>query len=340
LNRAGVPLLEIVSEPDIRTAEEARAYAESLRDILKYLGVNSGDMQKGVMRIEPNVSVRRKGDPKFGTRTEIKNLNSFRALERGIDYEIQRQIKILETGGRVRQETVGWDENQQVTYIQRVKEDEDDYRYFPEPDLPPLVIDTEWIESVQASLPELPQAKCQRFQDQYELTPYTAQVLTTDRAVADYFESVVVVTPQVSPKTVANWIAGELYALMNDAGVEITSVKISPAALGALLGLARDQTVNQQTAKTILADMFVSGQSPHEIVKNRGLNQISDQEQIATLVAQVLENNLEQVVAYREGKLSLSNWFFGQVMRATSGKANPQVVRAELDRQLANLTGP
>lgn len=337
LNRAGVPLLEIVSEPDMRSAAQARRYAETLRDILKYLGVNSGDMQKGVMRIEPNVSVRRLGDPQLGTRTEIKNLNSFRALERGIEFEIQRQIHILEAGGQVRQETVGWDEAQQVTFVQRVKEGEEDYRYFPEPDLPPLVVDADWIASVQASLPELPGAKRQRFQDDYELTPYLAQVLTAERAVADYFEAVVAAAPQVSPTTAANWIAGELYALMNAAGIEIAAVKASPANVGALLALLEDQVINQQSAKTVLGEMFASGQSPQEIVKTRGLGQISDRDHIAGLVAQALEANPQEVQSYQAGKLNLANWFFGQIMRAARGQANTQVIREELERQLASL---
>ncbi len=337
LNRAGVPLLEIVSEPDIRSAEQARLYAEILRDILRYLGVNSGDMQKGVMRIEPNVSVRRLGDSEFGTRTEIKNLNSFRALERGIEFEIHRQVQILEAGGQVRQETVGWDENQQVTFIQRVKEGEEDYRYFPEPDLPPLVVDQDWIASVKDSLPELPEAKRQRFQDSYELTPYLAQVLTAEQAVADYFESVVAAAPKVSPKTAANWIAGELYALMNTASIDITAVTVSPPNLGALLALLEDQVINQQSAKIVLGEMFSSSRSPHEIVETLGLIQISDQDHIAGLVTQVLDDNPHEVQSYRAGKHSLSNWFFGQVMRAARGKANPQVIRAELDRQLARL---
>ncbi len=337
LNRAGVPLLEIVSEPDIRSAEQARRYAETLRDILKYLGVNSGDMQKGVMRIEPNVSVRRSGDSEFGTRTEIKNLNSFRSLERGIEFEIHRQVQILEAGGQVRQETVGWDENQQVTFIQRVKEGEEDYRYFPEPDLPPLVVDQDCIASVKDSLPELPEAKRQRFQDRYELTPYLAQVLTAEQAVADYFESVVAAAPKVSPKTAANWIAGELYALMNTASIDITAVTVSPPNLGALLALLEDQVINQQSAKIVLGEMFSSSRSPHEIVETLGLIQISDQDHIAGLVTQVLDDNPHEVQSYRAGKHSLSNWFFGQVMRAARGKANPQVIRAELDRQLALL---
>ena len=208
LNRAGVPLLEIVSEPDIRSAEGARAYAEAIRSILKYLGVNSGNMQKGVMRIEPNVSIRPIGTQTLGTRTEIKNLNSFRALERGIAYEVSRQTKTLEAGKQVQQETVGWDETRQVTFMQRVKEGEEDYRYFPEPDLPPLIIDPDWVEKIRATLPELPLEKFKRFQEQYDLTPYDTGVLVTDHDIADFFEKVAGAVSNVNPKIVANWITG------------------------------------------------------------------------------------------------------------------------------------
>lgn len=337
LNRAGVPLLEIVTEPDIRSAAEARAYAETLRNILMYLDVNSGDMQKGVMRIEPNVSVRLIGAREFGTRTEIKNLNSFRALERGIDFEIQRQIQILEAGGQVQQETVGWDEDQQITFVQRVKEGEDDYRYFPEPDLPALVIGYDWLEIIRASLPELPQAKYERFKDQYSLSAYTAQVMIAERDVADYFEAVVAAEPSISPQIAANWIVGELFGLMNESGVPITTVRVKPEALGKLLVLVKDQVINHTSAKLVLIEMFSSGQSAQEIVDTRRLGQISDQEAIARLVAEVLRGNPDQIIVYLDGKVSLSNWFFGQVMRLARGKANPNIVRAELERQLAKL---
>ena len=334
LNRAGVPLLEIVSEPDLRSAEEARVYAETLRSILRYLNVNSGDMQKGVMRIEPNVSVRPAGTVAFGVRTEIKNLNSFRALERGIDYEVKRQIKILESGGQVRQETVGWDEERQVTFVQRVKEGEEDYRYFPEPDLPPLVIDNEWIERVRADMPELPAAKYIRFQEQYNLSAYDARILVNERDIASYFEAVIAASPAVSPKIVANWISGDLFGLMNESGLDIKDVRVSPESLGRLLGLLGDGTVNNTTAKSVLKDMFGTGKSAEEIVTDRGLRQISDMDQIKGVVANVLEVNPGQVESYLKGKQGLVNWFFGQIMRATRGKANPQIVRAELEHQL------
>jgi aspartyl-tRNA(Asn)/glutamyl-tRNA(Gln) amidotransferase subunit B len=337
LNRAGVPLLEIVSEPDIRSAEEARVYAETLRTILKYLGVNAGDMQKGLIRIEPNVSVRPLGSQGFGTRTEIKNLNSFRALERGIAYEVQRQIEILAQGGQVRQETVGWDEDRQVTFVQRVKEGEEDYRYFPEPDLPPLVLNSHWVEEIRRSLPESPIAKYQRFQEQYELTLYDAEVLVSEVEVAEYFEATLGSAPGVSPKMVASWITGELFSLMNAAGDSIAGLKISPEYLGELLALIQNETINNTTGKSVLARMYQSGKSAAEIVEARGLRQISNKEEIAEAVEAVLKHNPDQVASYFGGKDGLSNWFFGQVMRETRGKANPQVVRSELERQLSIL---
>lgn len=337
LNRAGVPLLEIVSEPDIRSSEEARAYAETLRNILKYLGVNSGDMQKGVMRIEPNVSVRPIGTQAFGTRTEIKNLNSFRALERGIEYEIRRQIVILAAGEQVQQETVGWDEDRQATFIQRVKEGEEDYRYFPEPDLPPLIISQDWIEALRASLPELPAAKFERFQEQYGLTAYDADVLVTEQSNAAYFEKVLEAGPGLSPKLAANWITGELFGLLKESQEAITATRVKPEALAGLLKRVEEGVVNNTMGKSILAEMFASGRSADEIVEARGLRQISDLEHIAGKVAIVLQENADQVTSYLDGKEGLANWFFGQVMRATRGKANPQVVRAELDRQLSIL---
>ncbi len=337
LNRAGVPLLEIVSEPDIRSAEEARAYAETLRRILKYLDVNAGDMQKGLIRIEPNVSIRPVGARRFGTRTEIKNLNSFRALERGIAYEVQRQIEIVEQGNRVRQETVGWDEDRQVTFVQRIKEGEEDYRYFPEPDLPPLVLDRDWVEGIRISLPENPTAKFERFQEQYKLNAYDAEVLVAEQDVADYFEAVVGFASRVPPKMVASWITGELFSLMNESGGGIADLKMSSEALGGLLVLIQDGAINTTTGKSVLAVMLESGKSAVEIVDARGLRQISNIEQIAERVESVLRDNPDQVASYLGGKDGLSNWFFGQVMRATRGKANPQVVRAELERQLLNL---
>lgn len=337
LNRAGVPLLEIVTEPDLRSAEEVRAYAMALRSLLRYLGVNSGDMQKGVMRIEPNISVRPLGEEEFGTRTEVKNLNSFRALERSVDFEVQRQIGLLERDQPVVQETRGWDENLGKTFTQRVKEEAEDYRYFPEPDLPPLVIDETKLGEIRAALPELPRAKFHRFQSQYGLNAYDAGVLTDERAVADYFEQTLSVVPEATPKVVANWITGDLFALLNQAGVNIDEANLGPQALGDLIRLVVQGEVNQNTAKTILWEMFTSGKPAEAIVSERGLRQISDQGIVSEMVEQVLKSNPEQVAKYLGGKESVARWFFGQVMRATKGQANPQLVQKELERQLAEL---
>jgi aspartyl-tRNA(Asn)/glutamyl-tRNA(Gln) amidotransferase subunit B len=335
LNRAGVPLLEIVTEPDLHTAEEVRLYATALRSLLRYLRVNSGDMQKGVMRIEPNISVRPQGSSELGTRTEVKNLNSLRALERSVDYEIQRQVALLRRGERVIQQTVGWDDLRGVTFTQRVKETEDDYRYFPEPDLPPLVLDPAWIEQVRLALPELPAARFHRFQEQYALSAYDADVLVAERLTADYYEETLAAAQDVSPKVIANWITGELFALLNQSGIGIESCPIPPPALAELLRMVARGEINQNTGKTVLLEMFQDGKTAAEIVLARGLRQVSDAGVIAGLVAGVLAENPEQVASYLNGKETVSRWLFGQVMRLAKGQANPQVVQQELDRQLA-----
>jgi aspartyl-tRNA(Asn)/glutamyl-tRNA(Gln) amidotransferase subunit B len=334
LNRAGIPLLEIVTEPDLRSGEQVRAYALALRALLRYLGVNSGDMEKGVLRIEPNISVRPVGSAQLGTRVEIKNLNSLRALERSVAYEIQRQSEVVRKGQQVRQETVGWDVNREVTFTQRVKEAEDDYRYFPEPDLPPLVIEPGWIEEVRAALPELPAAKMRRFVQQYGLNEYTAGVLVAERGVADYFEKVVTAAPEVSPRLITNWITGELFSLINQAGASIESARVTPAALGELVNMVFRGQINNTTAKSVLSEMFMTGRTPQVIVEEQNLRQVSDSAIISQQVSQVLEQHPEQVAAYFTGRETIARWLFGEVMRSASGKANPQVVKEELYRQL------
>ena len=341
LNRAGVPLLEIVSEPDMHSVEETRAYAEALREILRYLEVNSGDMEKGVIRFEANISVRPKGTDILNTRVEIKNLNSFRALERASAFEIERQSKILEAGRNVEQETLGWNDLKETTYSQRSKEDAHDYRYFPEPDLPPLVVDEAWLERVRAELPELPRVKYQRFIEQYGLTEYDAGVLTAEKAIADYFEKAINRKSEiVNPKSIANWMTGDLFGLMNQAAtpsgdkITVADLKVRPEALAELVGLVAKGEINQSTGKTVLAEMFQSGKGAVEIVQSRGLKQVSDEGLIAGLVQQVLAENPDQVASFKAGKETVVNWLFGQVMRKAAGKANPGVVRAELERQL------
>jgi aspartyl-tRNA(Asn)/glutamyl-tRNA(Gln) amidotransferase subunit B len=337
LNRAGIPLLEIVTEPDLHTAEEVRAYADALRSLLRYLEVNSGDLQKGVLRIEPNISVRPAGSQQFGTRTEIKNLNSLRALERSVDFEIRRQSERLRQGLPVLQETRGWDESQAATVSQRSKEEAHDYRYFPEPDLPPLVLDPGWVEQIRAGLPELPAAKLKRFQKQYGLGAYDADVLTADPAVSAYYEQTAAAAPELGPKMIANWVTGELFSLLNEAGVGIEAGRVSPHSLASLLRMVARGEINQNTAKAVLAEMFQTGIDPEEIAAAHGLRQISDASAIAALVQRVLAENTGQVASYLRGKETVSRWLFGQVMRLAQGQANPQVVQRELERQLEAL---
>jgi aspartyl-tRNA(Asn)/glutamyl-tRNA(Gln) amidotransferase subunit B len=333
-NRSGVPLLEIVSEPDIRSGEEARVYSSKIRQILRYLEVNTGDMEKGVLRVEPNISIRPAGSTEFGTRTELKNLNSFRSLADGTDYEIARQADILDAGGEVVQETRGWHDTRRVTFLQRVKEEADDYRYFAEPDLPPLEIDEVWIESIRVTLPELPDTRIARYQHNYALSAYDAQVIAEDRDVAEWYDTAV--SAGGDPKHTANWIINELFRLINEHGQKISEIKVTPQGLVQLNGLVEKQTINNNTAKEVLAEMFDTGQSADEIVAARGLAQISDEDALAAIIVQILDENEDQVAAYLGGKEQLRGWFFGQVMRATRGKANPALVNKLLSRQLAS----
>ena len=339
LNRAGIPLLEIVSEPDLSSGAEVRSYASGLRSILRYLEVNSGDMQKGVLRIEPNVSVRPKGSSEFLTRTEIKNLNSFRALEDAVNYELERQIHLHLQGKPVIQQTLGWDEKAARTVPQRSKEEAHDYRYFPEPDLPPLEIQQDWVESIRVAMPELPLQRISRFEQQYGLNPSDAAVLTAERPVADYFEAAAAAGEEIPPKTIANWISGQIFAYMNETSTEIDQLKTAPEGLAELLRIIQEGQINQNTGKNVLLEMLGTGQSAGEIIRQRALRQISDSSQIADLIRDILSENPGQVNEYIKGKTGLFSWFFGQVMRQTGGKANPQVVQSELEKQLAEIEG-
>ncbi len=334
-NRSGVPLLEIVSEPDMFTIEEARVYAMKLRQILRYLEVNSGDMEKGVIRFEANVSLRPVGSQTLGTRTEIKNLNSFRALGDASAYELKRQAAILDAGGSVIQDTMGWNERRQETFSQRGKEEAHDYRYFPEPDLPPIRVSESWIEAVRATLPELPDSKRGRYIDDYGLTVTEAGVLVDERLVAEWFEAAVLAGGE--PKAISNWLINVLFSLMNEHKQTITDIKVSPAALVSLIKLVDKAIINNNTAKEVLAEMFKTGQAADEIVEARGLAQISDESFLEETIAKILADNPGQVATYLGGKEGLRGWFVGQAMRATRGKANPAVVNQLLDEQLSRL---
>jgi aspartyl-tRNA(Asn)/glutamyl-tRNA(Gln) amidotransferase subunit B len=332
-NRSGVPLLEIVTEPDLRSAEEARAYATKLHAILRYLGVNSGDMEKGVIRFEANVSVREAGSDQLNTRTEIKNLNSFRALVQGTEYEIKRQSEIYASGGTVEQETVGFNEATGKTYSQRGKESAHDYRYFPEPDLPPLVLDSEWIESIRASLPELPEAKTRRFIEQYELKPQEARLLTSEKALAEYFEAVTAKSKS-SAKTVSSWIAGELLRYLNDLSMDVTMIPVPAEDFARLIDLVTEKTISGNSGKVVLGELFKNGGKPDEIVKAKNLVQVSDEGFIQETIIKILSDNPKEVEQYLAGKDTLLQWFMGQVARTTKGKADPTVAKDLLVRTL------
>ena len=335
-NRSGVPLLEIVTEPDMRSAEEAKAYATKLHAILRYLKVNSGDMEKGVIRFEANVSVREEGSDGFNTRTEIKNLNSFRALTEGIQYEVWRQTELYLSGGTVEQETLGFNEATGKTYSQRGKESAHDYRYFPEPDLPPLVLEQDWIESIRASLPELPEAKTNRFIEQYELKPQEARLLTSEKALADYFETVVAKSKSPA-KTVSSWIAGEFMRYMNDLNIDVEKIPVPAEDLAQLIDLVTDKTISGNSGKSVLSEMFKSGGKPEEIVMEKNLAQVSDEGFIQETITKILSDNPKEVQQYLAGKETLLQWFMGQVARATKGKADPGVARELLIQSLNKL---
>jgi aspartyl-tRNA(Asn)/glutamyl-tRNA(Gln) amidotransferase subunit B len=325
-NRAGVPLLEIVSEPDMHTVEAALAYATQIRAILRYLGVNSGDMEKGVLRFEANVSVRPVGSQELRTRTEIKNLNSFRALTRASAYEIQRQTRLYESGGMVVQETLGWDDVKEVTVSQRSKEEAHDYRYFPEPDLPPLEISRLWVEQIKAGLPELPETRSQRFMAEFGLTIKEASLLTSDKSLADYFEKAVSLSKSPA-RLINNWLTGEFMRYVNTLGLDLDHLPVPPGHLAELVDLVTGKTINDNSAKLVLKQMFESGQAPKAIVEANNLAQVSDEGYLRDVVAQILNDNPKEVASYLAGKETVFQWMMGQVARLTRGKADPQVAR-------------
>ncbi len=325
-NRSGVPLLEIVTEPDLRSSEEAKAYASALHAILRYLNVNSGDMEKGVIRFEANVSVREAGSEQLNTRTEIKNLNSFRSLAQGIEYEIARQTEIYSRGGIVEQETLGFNEATGKTYSQRGKESAHDYRYFPEPDLPPLILDSDWIQAIRATLPELPDAKTKRFISDFGLTQSDARFLTSELSLANYFERVVAKSKS-SAKAVHSWIAGEFMRYVNETGIKIEDVTLPPDSFAKLIDMTTNKVIGGNSAKVVLSELLKNGGDPEQIVHEKGLAQVSDESFIQEAVTKVLNDNPSEVEKYLAGKETLLQWFVGQVARATKGKADPNVTR-------------
>jgi aspartyl-tRNA(Asn)/glutamyl-tRNA(Gln) amidotransferase subunit B len=332
LNRCGVPLLEIVSMPDLRSAEEAKVYLQKLKTLLEYIEVCDGNMEEGSLRCDANVSIRPKGSSAFGTRTEIKNLNSFRNVQRAIEYEIQRQAEVLERGGRVVQETRLYDANRGVTLPMRSKEEAHDYRYFPEPDLVPLQVDQSWIERVHGDLPELPDARRQRFMEQYGLPVYNAEVLTTSRALADYYEATVQLYSQ--PKVVSNWIMGDLMRELNRHHHMPQQAPVTPGHLAGVLRLFEAGVISSRMAKTVFEEMYRTGKQPGDIVAEQGLVQVRDTGALEAVIQQVLTDNASQVEAYRAGKQKLFGFFVGQTMKATQGKANPTLVNDLLKKAL------
>jgi aspartyl-tRNA(Asn)/glutamyl-tRNA(Gln) amidotransferase subunit B len=335
-NRSGVPLMEIVSEPEISSAEEAGRYLKSLRAILQYLEVCDGNMEEGSFRCDANVSVRPEGSAALGVKAELKNMNSFKAVEKALEYEIERQIKTLSEGGKLAQETRLWDAEREVTRSMRSKEYAHDYRYFPEPDLLPLVTDEKWIEEIKSSLPELPEERKERFVSEYGLPLYDAELLTGRRDVADYFEAAVRIHP--NPKAIGNWVIGDLFRTIKerkmDEKLRITSWPIPPEHLGEMVRMIDGGTISGKMAKTLFEEMLEKGESPEKIVREKGLEQVTDLGEIEKAIDQVLAAHSQQVLDYRAGKEKVYGFLVGQVMKATQGKANPQIVNDILRRKL------
>lgn len=321
-NRAGVPLMEIVSEPDMRSPDEAYAYLTSLKQIIQYADISDCDMEKGQMRCDVNISIRERGAEAFGTKVELKNLNSFRAVHRAIAYEIKRQIVVLTEGGMIEQETRGWNDDAGESYTMRGKENAHDYRYFPEPDLLPVEFTGEDLENFRKGLPELPEVKRERFVKEYQITPYDAQILTLEKPMADYFEAAA--SKSKAPKLIANWIVGELLRELSEANITIAECKITPENLTAMVELINNGTINGKIAKTVFAEMFATGKAPAEIVREKGLVQVSDEGAILKFVEDVIAANPAQVQQFRDGKTAVLQYLVGQVMKASRGKVNPQ----------------
>jgi aspartyl-tRNA(Asn)/glutamyl-tRNA(Gln) amidotransferase subunit B len=334
LNRAGVPLVEIVSEPDIRSAEEAGAYLRQLRQILRYTEVCDGNMDEGSLRCDANVSVRRIGEKEFGTKVEIKNLNSFRFVEKAIEHEIERQIMLIESGEKIVQETRLFDEQKNVTKPMRSKEQAADYRYFPDPDLPPLVVDQEWLDAILSSLPELPAQVYKRFIDSYGLDSYLSEILTEEKYIANYYDQAVSIHNNTI--SIANWITTELFGRLNKEGLTLIDSPISPENLAMLVKSIDEGVISGKIAKTVFDEMFISGASADSIIESKGLKQISDPALIEETVSRILSNNPKQVEEYKSGKDKMFGFFVGQVMKETGGRANPEMVNELIKKHLSS----
>lgn len=332
LNRAGIPLMEIVSEPDIRSPKEAAEYMKKLRTILRYLGVCDGNMEQGSLRCDANVSIRRIGQKEYGTRTEVKNINSFKFVEKALEYEIKRQIKVVEEGGMVIQETRLWNSNKGITESMRGKEEAHDYRYFPEPDLVPIAIGKKWIDDIRGTLPELPDAKRERFVSQYSIPEYDADFLISEKALADWYENAVAAGGH--PKAVSNWVMGDLMRMLNEENKSIEECPLRPEQLSNMLKLIDNGTISGKIAKKVFEEMYKTGKNADTIVKEKGLVQISDEGLIEKAIDEVLSKNPKEVERFKGGDEKLIGFFVGQVMKAMKGKANPQMVNDLLKKKL------
>lgn len=334
VNRCGVPLIEIVSEPDIRTSEEAYLYLTKIKQLVQYLGICDGNMEEGSLRCDANISVRLKGNNQFGVKTEIKNMNSFRNVERAIEYEVNRQIELIEDGEKIIQQTLLWDADANEAYSMRSKEEAHDYRYFPDPDLLPVEIDIQWLNKLKSSLIELPDEKLNRFINNYKLPLYDSEIITNNRELADYYEKITAVTDEY--KLASNWLIGDILSVLNDKKLSINEFIISPDNLGKLINLIKEGIISSKIAKEVFAEMLNNNSDPETIVKERNLVQISNPEELSEIIKQITAKHPEQVSDYKSGKEKVFGFFIGQIMKETKGKANPKLVNDLLKQILSN----
>jgi aspartyl-tRNA(Asn)/glutamyl-tRNA(Gln) amidotransferase subunit B len=338
VNRCGVPLIEIVSEPDIRTPHEAYQYLYKIRQLVTYLGICDGNMEEGSLRCDANVSVRKRGEKKLGTKTEVKNMNSFRFVEKALEFEIERQVDMLENGERIIQQTLLWDSDKGICIPMRSKEEAHDYRYFPDPDLVPVLVNREWIDSVKASLPEFPDARCSRYIAEFKLPKYDAEILTAERDLADYFEGIIAHLAkknEESYKMASNWTMGDVLRVVNVRHIAITDFPVAPKNMSEMINLIVDGTISGKIAKDVFEEMLKSKESPKTIVEKKGLMQVSDESTIEKVIDDILGKNAAQVAEYKKGKTQMFGFFVGQTMKEMKGKANPKVVNDLLKKKLS-----